>query len=161
RPLFVLAVLAASVAALCPWASGPGPAVHPALVPSEGVYAAWSWPYARSRLESAWDVTLGNPRVVIAVVGTGVTPVADLRGVLLPGMDLVEWTGDTTDRNGHGTAVASVAAARTNNGVGIAGVCGRCSVMPVRAVAADGNGSTTAVAEGVRWAAAHGANVVD
>jgi subtilisin family serine protease len=57
--------------------------------------------------------------------------------------------------------VASIAAARTNNGVGIAGVCGRCSIMPVKVLDASGAGSSSTVAAGIGWAAAHGARIIN
>jgi subtilisin family serine protease len=90
------------------------------------------------RLTQAWDLSHGAGDVVIAVVDTGVSPVADLADRLLPGHNFVQDDdatfdsepapdpGDTRDTSavGHGTLVAGIAAAMTNNGVGIAGVAG-------------------------------------
>ena len=138
--------------------SGP---VHTALVPGDPSFAGWSWPALTSKLDAAWNVTLGSSTVTIAVVDTGVTPLGDLAGALVPGVDLVDGSGSTADTNGHGTAVASVIAARTDNGIGIAGVCGRCTIMPVRVFDASGSASTAAVAAGITWAVDHGADVVN
>ena len=135
--------------------------VHTALVPGDPYFAGWSWPAMTSKLDAAWNVTLGSPTVTIAVVDTGVTPLGDLAGALVPGVDLVDGSGSTADTNGHGTAVASVIAARTDNGIGIAGVCGGCTIMPVRVFDATGSASTATVAAGITWAVDHGADVVN
>jgi thermitase len=87
----------------------------------------------------------------VAVVDTGVTPVGSLGGRLAGGADLVDSTGATADGNGHGTAMASIAAA----------VCTTCTFVPVRALNADGTGTTDVAAQGVRWAAANGARVIN
>src|SRR3990170_879710 len=66
------------------------------------------------------------------------------------------------DTYGHGTHVAGIAAATAGNGVGVAGVCPRCTILAVK-VFADGSGSTSdfTVAQGIVWAVDHGANVVN
>jgi hypothetical protein len=91
------------------------------------------------------------PPVTIAIVDTGVAPLSAFAGRAVPGVDLVG--GTKGDPNGHGTALAAVAAGRS-------GVCTSCDVMPVIAVGASGEGSSATAAAGVRWAAAHGARVI-
>ena len=140
-------------------AAEPDATVSAALVPADPFYWTARTPARVSGLEQAWDVTLGDPSITIAVVDTGVDPIPDLASALVPGHDFLG--GDTTDPNGHGTEVASVAAARIDNGIGIAGACGRCSVMPVRVLDAQGQGLTSTVAEGVTWAADHGARIIN
>src|SRR5690348_13672386 len=88
-------------------------------------------------LAAAWDVTTGDPGVRIAVVDTGVSPVGDVAPNLAPGYDAVDASGSTADPNGHGTTMAAIAAARIDNHLGIPGTCGRCTVVPVRAMDAD------------------------
>ena len=161
-----LATVGALVALVGASASGPASSagsgrVHTALVPGDPYFAGWSWPATTSKLDAAWNVTLGSPTVTIAVVDTGVTPLGDLARALVPGVDLVDDSGNTADTNGHGTAVASVIAARTDNGIGIAGVCGGCTIMPVRVFDASGSASTATVAAGITWAVDHGADVVN
>jgi hypothetical protein len=87
----------------------------------------------------------------VAVVDTGVSAVGALGRRLAGGTDLVDSTGATADGNGHGTAMASIAA----------GVCTTCTFVPVRALKADGTGTTDVAAQGVRWAAANGARVIN
>jgi subtilisin family serine protease len=161
----LLACTAAAVAAIAIVAgtasASPSPTVQAALAPRDTFFSAWSWPADSAGLAEAWNATLGDPSVVIAVVDTGVSPVPDLEGALLPGVDLVNGDDDASDDNGHGTEVATVAAARIDNGLGIAGVCGRCSILPVKALRADGTGYSSTVAQGVTWAVDHGADVVN
>ena len=99
---------------------------------------------------------------VIAVVDTGVDQNhPDLVAHLLPGADLVDGDDDPDDPNGHGTHVAGIAAAVTDNGVGIAGVAPDARILPVRVLAADGTGREATIAQGVDWAVDHGADVVN
>ena len=132
-----------------------------AFTPNDTFFGGFSWPAKNADLMRAWDVTMGTPSVTIAILDTGVTPVPDLAGSLVPGYDFVHGDSNTSDDNGHGTQVASVAAARTSNALGVAGACGRCSIMPVKVLDANGVGSASTVAQGIGWAVAHGANVIN
>ncbi len=108
---------------------------------------------------AAWDVTMGDPAITIAVVDTGVdVGHPDLSGKIVTGTSFV---GKLADENGHGTHVAGIAAANTNNGTGVAGICPRCSIMPVRVLDANGSGLLSDVASGIIYAADHGARVIN
>lgn len=131
------------------------------LLPNDALFSQFAWPAKAIDLPRAWALTLGSPKVTIAILDTGVTPVPDLAGALVPGYNFVAGNTDTLDDNGHGTEVASIAAARVNNHIGIAGVCGRCSIMPVKVLDSSGNGSPSTIADGVSWAVAHGAQIVN
>lgn len=99
---------------------------------------------------------------VVAVLDTGVSPNhPELAGRVLPGIDLVDGDADADDENGHGTAVAAMIAADGANGVGIAGACWRCSILPVRVLSSGGAAPWARVAEGVMWAVGHGARVIN
>jgi subtilisin family serine protease len=152
RRLALLAVAAAAAAAL---AGGPAAAVRPND-------PAWDeqWAARQIGLPAVWSVTTGDPRVVVAVVDTGVNELPDLAGAVLPGWDFVDDDADARDTHGHGTQVATVIAARGNNGAGMAGHCWRCSVLPVR-VSAAGSARPERIAAGIRWAVEHGARVVN
>jgi subtilisin family serine protease len=130
-----------------------------AAVPND---PGWSlqWAQRLMRLPAVWDLTTGDPSVVIATIDTGARELSDLQGAFVPGWDFVDGDANTWDEHGHGTWVASVIAARTNNGTGIAGVCGRCRVMPVR-VASGGSADPARVADGIYWAVDHGARVIN
>ena len=111
---------------------------------------------------AAWDVTQGSSRVVVAVLDTGVDGQhPDLRGALVPGYDFVNSDTNPMDDHGHGTAVAGVIAARADNHLGGAGICWRCSIMPVKVLDATGSGDDTVIAAGIVWATDHGAKVIN
>jgi subtilisin family serine protease len=98
----------------------------------------------------------------IAVVDSGVDlDHPDLRDHLVPGIDLVDGDDEPDDENGHGTHVAGIAAAATDNSIGIAGAAPCARIMPVRVLGSDGSGDEETIAEGIRWAAAHGADVIN
>lgn len=123
-------------------------------------YWRQSWSQAVLNMPQAWARTTGSPDVVIATVDTGVDPsVADLQGALVPGWDFVRGDDVPRDTVGHGTHVASAIAARGNNGIGIAGYCWGCRIMPVR-ITANGSASGAAIAQGVYWAVDHGARII-
>ena len=68
---------------------------------------------------------------------------------------------DTVDQFGHGTEVAGAAGALTNNAVGVAGVAGAAPLMPVRVTDAAGRATSASIANGIVWAADHGARVAN
>ncbi len=65
------------------------------------------------------------------------------------------------DREGHGTFVAGTVAEATNNGFALTGLAYGASIMPVRVLDADGTGDASTIAAGIRYAAAHGAQVIN
>lgn len=65
------------------------------------------------------------------------------------------------DREGHGTFVAGVVAEATNNHLGVTGLAYGASIMPVRILDAEGNGDSITIARGIRYAATHGAHVIN
>jgi subtilisin family serine protease len=120
------------------------------------------WGPRRVRAQRAWDATRGSASVVVAVVDTGVAyGHPDLQGLFVPGYDFVNNDADPRDDQGHGTAVAGVIAARTQNHEGQAGMCWRCSVMPVKVLDRNGSGPTSTIAAGIVWAVNHGARVIN
>jgi subtilisin family serine protease len=123
---------------------------------------AGSWPYATVGLPAAWDITAGSPSVVIAVVDSGVDARhPDLAGAVDPGYDFVDGDTDASDSAGHGTAVAGILAARANNGLGAAGACWRCRLLPLRVLRPDGFAYYAVQARAIDYAVAHGAAVVN
>ncbi len=142
-------------------AGAPDPIAYAdAITPNDPGYPA-EWGVVKSRVNQAWSATRGSSRVVIAVVDTGVTATADLTGRVLPGHDFVNGDDDAGDDNGHGTMAAEVIAAAANNRLGIAGVCGACRILPVKVLGKDGSGAYSNIADGIRYAADQGANVIN
>jgi len=127
--------------------------------------------------ESAWSLQPNAAGITVAVVDTGILPHPDLVGRVLPGYDFIsdpnsardgnardpdprdegDWTndGDCGYRGQpsffHGLFVTGQIAANTNNGIGIAGVAGNVSILPVRVLGKCG-GSFEDVFAGVLWA---------
>jgi len=94
-------------------------------------------PGADVHAEGAWDITLGDPDVVIAIIDTGMDlDHPDLAGNLLPrGGEDWDFSGSGTapeDSQGHGTSCSGLAAGIGDNGAGVSGVCPQCSLMPLK-----------------------------
>lgn len=123
------------------------------------------WGLDQIKASGAWSRGALGAGVTIAVVDTGVDlNHPDLQGQLVAGVDLVTdetCTPGAQDLNGHGTHVAGIAAAATNNGIGVAGTAPQAKVMPVRVLNAAGEGTADDIAAGIRWAVDHGAQVVN
>ena len=80
---------------------------------------------------------------------------------VVAGTSILDGSDGLSDPNGHGTAMAGIVAAATDNGTGIAGVgYAGVKVMPVTVLGADGTGQDSDIIEGVVWAADHGADVI-
>jgi subtilisin family serine protease len=104
------------------------------FVPNDPGFAAQRPQLDALSVPQAWSLTQGDPAIVIAIVDDGVAPDPDL--ALVPG---------NASTGVHGTAAALIAAAQIDNGIGGAGICGHCLVMP---------------ATDVDWAVDHGADVI-
>ncbi|MBP2389179.1 S8 family serine peptidase [Aeromicrobium fastidiosum] len=119
------------------------------------------WALDRLAAEKVWRKSSGKG-VVVAVVDTGVQANhPDLKGQVLKGWDFVESDSKANDRNGHGTHVAGIIAAKANNKRGIAGLAPSSRILPVRVLNSAGTGSTVAVARGIVYAARKGADVIN
>jgi subtilisin family serine protease len=132
-----------------------------AVTPNDPLWAN-SWSLAKVNAPAAWKLTSGTAETIVAVLDTGVDlGHPDLQGAFVPGYDFVNRDEDPSDDHGHGTMVAGVIAARSNNRIGGAGTCSRCSVMAVKVIAGNGTGNAADVAAGIAWAVEHGARVIN
>ncbi|MHB8684514.1 MAG: S8 family peptidase, partial [Dehalococcoidia bacterium] len=130
--------------------------------PTDPLYATYQWNLPQIGMPAAWDRTTGSPAVVVAVLDTGVDAThPDLAGRTVAGYNFIANNTNTADDNFHGTFVAGIIAASANNGTGIAGICWTCSIMPVKVLDAAGNGDMFHAAQGIDWAVAHGAKVIN
>ncbi len=112
---------------------------------------------------TAWDETKGDEEVLIAVIDTGVEfEHPDLQDKIASnGRDFVNDDFDAADDNAHGTFVAGVIAAKTDNNEGIAGVAWNCKILPVKAMDEEGSGYYSWIVEGIIWAVDNGASVIN
>src|SRR6476646_4950804 len=135
--------------------------VHALRVPNDE-YLPTQWSVTKTRAEQAWDLSVGSPQVVVALLDTGVdAEQPDLSGKLVAGYDYVNNDQDPSDDNGHGTAVAGIVAANSDNHIGVAGYCWACRLMPVKVLGSDGTGFASGLAQGIIWATDHGARVLN
>jgi thermitase len=124
----------------------------------------WSNQYGLVNIRApyGWDLATGSAAVTIAVLDTGVDlSHPDLSAKITSGFDFVENDTDPQDDNGHGTHVAGIAAATTNNSTGVAGASWGAQVMPIKILNRYGSGSYSDLAAAVIWAADHGADVIN
>jgi len=111
---------------------------------------------------AAWELHRGTAAVVVAVVDAGVDPHPEFHARLTEGFVAVDAGGDpysTLETGAHGTHIAGIIGATTNNGMGIAGVQSQVVLLPIRAL--EGNvGTADSAAQGILWAVDHDAEIV-
>lgn len=143
--------------------------LYASFVPDDPLYESKQWHLKKVGAESAWSYTCGQG-VTVAVIDTGVacfdkgpfTRGTDLSGTRCEGgWNFVNNTDAAYDDQGHGTHVAGTIAQTTNNGKGTAGLAYCATLMPVKVLNGNGSGTNVAVAQGIRFAADHGAQVIN
>jgi type VII secretion-associated serine protease mycosin len=125
-------------------------------------YRDRQWDLDTMRVAEVWPRATGAD-VTVAVIDTGVDAThPDLDGQVLPGADFISGTeGTSVDPNGHGTHVAGTIAALAGNGAGIAGAAPDARILPIRVLGGNGGGYMSDVANGIVYAADHGADVIN
>ncbi len=117
--------------------------------------------FAQMALTEGWDLLdSGACRPIVAVLDTGADlDHPDLSANLLPGYDFSDGDDDPSDEEGHGTMVAGIIGAVTNNGIGVAGSTNNLAyVLPVKVFP---NANSVTIAEAIRWAADAGAHLIN
>ncbi|MBT2288098.1 peptidase S8 [Paenibacillus albidus] len=132
------------------------------LPPNDLLFSAYQWNLPAIETEQGWSLSKGSEDVIVAVVDTGVQAShPDLKGQLLAGYNAIASGGTPDDDVGHGTHVSGIIGALVNNSEGVAGISWYNKIMPVKALDNSGAGTTYSVAEGIIWAADHGAKVIN
>jgi hypothetical protein len=124
------------------------------------------WALEKISASDAWNRTTGTSADKIAIIDTGINGLhEDLTGKVLDGYNAItEKTipaNSNSDDNGHGTAVAGVSAAITNNIKGIAGMDWQANIVPIKALDKNGSGYSYNIAKGIIYAADHGAKIIN
>lgn len=131
-------------------------------VPNDEFFAHYQWNLTQINAESGWDIEEGAEEVIIAVLDTGIDmDHEDLAGHLLPGRNMFKDTDDVSDEHGHGTHVAGISSAITNNITGIAGMTWNNKILPVKVLDDQGEGSLYEITRGIIWATDQGARVIN
>ena len=146
--------------------------VNAVAAPNDTAYPL-QWHYPLITMPDAWEITTGRSEVVVAVIDTGILANhPDLVGQLVEGYDFVSNIESAMDGDGidpdpqdpgsslggssssfHGTHVSGIVAARGNNQIGVVGSAYGSRVMPLRALGANGEGTSYDIDQAVRYAA--------
>jgi serine protease len=154
------AALACLVALIC--------AATATAAPNDPLYGA-QWGLPQINAEQAWATSTGAG-TTIAVVDSGVDlDHPDLAGKIAGGITFSGCpdkpagcgNGDWANGDPHGTHVAGIAAATTNNGAGVAGTAPDARILAVRVLDDAGSGTTPEIVAGINWAADNGADVIN
>lgn len=160
---------------------------NPVLIPNDPLFNQ-QWALNQSNdcdidAPEAWDIETGSSDVVIAVIDSGVdynhpdlaaniwnnTDEIPNNGIDddhngfvddVLGWDFVNNDNNPMDDNNHGTLCSGIAAAVTNNSIGIAGVCWNCKIMPVKGLNKDANGYDDDLANCIYYAVDNGADII-
>lgn len=144
------------------------PVAGPTFTPNDPRYGE-QWNLRLIDMPAAWEVIRGKGAVV-AVIDTGVAfeteaglPVAsDLKGI--PYVDAYDFTKNKAkayDDHGHGTHVTGTIAQATNNKHGVAGIAYEATIMPLKVLTGQGYGNLADIADAIRYAAEHKADVIN
>ena len=151
--------------------------------PPDDPYLPLQWNLPKIDAFGAWEITTGSEKVVIAFVDSGVdlehpelqdkiwTNQGETAGNEIDddgngyvddvhGWDFVNWHGEPQDDYGHGTFVAGITAAETNNEILSAGVSWGAEIMAVKAFDQAGGGSIADINGGIIYAADNGAKII-
>jgi thermitase len=180
---------AASVYSALPWVeyAEPNYIVRAAITPNDPFYPLrQAWYYDIINAPAGWDIERGRSAIIVAVLDTGVDlEHPDLKSKIwinarevpdngidddgngciddVQGCNFVALppTNDPSDDHGHGTMVAGIVGARSNNGLGVAGTAWGATLLPVKVLDSTGAGTASDVAQGIVYAAKSGAQIIN
>jgi thermitase len=136
--------------------------IRAVLTPNDTYFLSHQWNMPQINAPQAWDITTGSSDLIIAIVDSGIDlDHPDLSGKIILGYDYVNEDWDPDDDYGHGTHVAGIAAAWTNNGQGVAGVSWGAQLMALKVLNAGGTGNHADVASAVTYATDNGAKIIN
>jgi thermitase len=142
--------------------SQPDPAGYTSpVMASNDDYSDRQWAIPKIMAPQAWEVTSGEPNVVIAVLDTGIdNEQKDLVGKVVAEVNFTD-SPTAEDAYGHGTHIAGIIAARAESGTGVSGLAHNCSLMNIKVADDQGRFTNNVAAKGVIWAVDHGAKVIN
>jgi PKD repeat protein len=155
---------------------------HAHMTPNDPYYP-YQWHFPKINMPQAWDISTGSS-VIVAILDSGIayenyTVPSYERGTVASGVtqyqvapelngtsftagyDFINNDSHPNDNDAHGTHVAGTIAQVTNNSQGVAGMAFDCTLMPVKVLDYSGSGTAQSLADGLYWAADHGAQVIN
>jgi thermitase len=121
----------------------------------------YQWGMVKIQAPEAWEMTTGSASINIAILDTGVDlDHPDLASKIISNVNFSS-SPTVDDVYGHGTHVAGIAAAMTNNGIGVAGLGYSSTIMNVKVLNDDGMGAYSWLASGIIWAVDNGAKIIN
>jgi subtilisin family serine protease len=122
----------------------------------------YEWWFASIGLDRALNLSVGSPSIVVGVIDSGLSPGPDLQGKIAATYYDTSLTNNALDSVGHGTFVSTIIAAKNDDGSGLAGACGACRIVMVKATP-DGSDSISsfASASAIRFVADQGIRVLN
>lgn len=145
------------------------PAKPPRFDPDDPMFH-YQWHMEQIRAPEAWASSARGEGVIVAVIDTGVAWRTEAGVRQLPDLAQTRFVSGESfvaglpaglDDHAHGSHVAGTIAQSTNNGVGVTGVAYQATIMPLKVLAKDGRGSVPGIANAIRYAADHGAHVIN
>jgi hypothetical protein len=130
-------------------------------LPSDSHYSV-QWALSKIGWESVFGSIVPTGSAKVAILDTGIDAShPDLHANVIDGTSILDNSSGGSDANGHGTSLAGIVAAVTNNGLGVAGLgFSGVQIMPVTVLNGSGIGQDSDIIAGVIWAADHGADVI-
>ena len=123
-----------------------------------------NWYFSAVKANEAWNITTGNDKIVVAVIDCGFDlNQPDLKKHIFHPYNVITKDSNVfaTSTLYHGTHVAGIALANSNNGIGTSGIAPGCSFMPIQISGNDGAFSSSDVIDGLLYAIKHNANVIN
>ena len=162
----------------------PNRTVVAAQVPDDPYFASNQWNMTQVKAPAAWDVTTGSDQVVVAILDTGIDlDHPDLASKVWVNKDEIAYNGldddangfiddrwgwnfysetpNSDDDNGHGSHVAGIAGAATNNGMGVAGMAWETPLMAVKFLDRTGTGDFLGMLQAMKYAVDNGARILN
>ncbi len=132
------------------------------ITPTDSYFQQYQWNLRKIKMNEAWELSTGSPVVKVAVVDTGIDyNHEDLSNLIEKGPDYINNDNDPMDDFGHGTHVAGIIGALTNNAKGISGINWTVKLMAIKSIGNNGTGPVSAITRGVQYAADNGAKVIN
>lgn len=137
--------------------------VYPiSTIPNDPVFATGHSELKRIQAPEAWDISTGDPTVMVGLVDTGVNYLhEDLQGRLVNGYNFYSYNTDCLDEIGHGTHLAGIIGAATDNGIGVSGFTWQNPILPIKLCGSTGYTTSSTLAQGVTYSAERGARVIN